>query len=241
MFYKHLPIYILIIALIFSCREATIINFSESNISTKNNTIVYINVPLASSSNKEISKRINDTIKNFISHTLALGDTDLLPNLKALNDQITIFNKEYDNFIKDFPESQQKWEAQIDGEVLLNSNQIISIAITSYINTGGAHGSTNISFLNFDASNGNSISTNVLLKDVDNFTSVAKRYFDASVQNKSILFEPDVFKLPQNIAYSEEGLILLYNPYEIAPYSSGIIEFTIPYKEINPFLTFDHL
>ena len=44
------------------------------------------------------------------------------------------------------------------------------------------------------------------------------------------------FQLPETLGYSDEGLIVLYNPYEIASYSQGIIEFTIPYSEISSFL-----
>lgn len=41
------------------------------------------------------------------------------------------------------------------------------------------------------------------------------------------------FQLPESIGFSDEGVIILYNPYEIASYSQGIIEFTIPYEEIE--------
>jgi hypothetical protein len=44
------------------------------------------------------------------------------------------------------------------------------------------------------------------------------------------------FVLPENIGYNEEGLLLLYNTYEIASYAMGITEFTIPYSEINNLL-----
>ncbi len=44
------------------------------------------------------------------------------------------------------------------------------------------------------------------------------------------------FQLPESLGFSDEGLIILYNPYEIASYSQGIIEFTIPYDTINDYL-----
>ena len=44
--------------------------------------------------------------------------------------------------------------------------------------------------------------------------------------------------LPGNPPYlSETGLVFLYTQYEIAPYSSGMITFEIPFKDIRPFLT----
>ena len=44
--------------------------------------------------------------------------------------------------------------------------------------------------------------------------------------------------LPGNAPYlSDTGMVFLYTQYEIAPYSSGIITFEIPFKEILPFMT----
>ena len=42
--------------------------------------------------------------------------------------------------------------------------------------------------------------------------------------------------LPENIGFSDEGVILLYNVYEIAPYSEGITEFTIPFEEVLKYI-----
>ena len=44
--------------------------------------------------------------------------------------------------------------------------------------------------------------------------------------------------LPGNSPYlSDTGMVFLYTQYEIAPYSSGIITFEIPFKDIEPFMT----
>ena len=44
------------------------------------------------------------------------------------------------------------------------------------------------------------------------------------------------FQLPETIGYSDEGIIILYNPYEIASYAQGIVEFTIPFEDVSSFL-----
>ena len=139
----------------------------------------------------------------------------------------------------DFPDSAQIWEAQIDGEVIYQSEEIISISITSYINTGGAHGNLHITFLNFDALNGKRIPNGNLFHNIDAFKDIAKRYFYETLEDKSVLFEPDNFTLPVNFGYSLDGLVLLYNVYEIAPYSTGVIDFTIPFDELTDLLVFN--
>ena len=55
---------------------------------------------------------------------------------------------------------------------------------------------------------------------------------DKQFSTEDYFFGKD-FQLPESIGFSDEGVIILYNPYEIASYSQGIIEFTIPYNEID--------
>jgi hypothetical protein len=44
--------------------------------------------------------------------------------------------------------------------------------------------------------------------------------------------------LPGNAPYlSDTGMVFHYTQYEIAPYSSGIITFEVPFKDIEPFMT----
>lgn len=44
--------------------------------------------------------------------------------------------------------------------------------------------------------------------------------------------------LPGNEPYlTENGMVFHYTQYEIAPYSSGIIKFEVPFKDIKPFMT----
>ena len=60
------------------------------------------------------------------------------------------FDTEYANFKNQFADSDQKWEALIDGEVTYESPELISIAINSYLDTGGAHGNGYVKFFNFN-------------------------------------------------------------------------------------------
>jgi len=71
------------------------------------------------------------------------------------------------------------------------------------------------------------------------FKTVAEDYFnDQIADKKELYFEPDNFVLPQNIGFNDTGVILLYNSYEVAPYSTGLTEFTIPFDDLVPYLNF---
>lgn len=50
------------------------------------------------------------------------------------------------------------------------------------------------------------------------------------------MFEGDQFQLPLNIFYTDKGLLLYYNRYEIAAYADGPKELLIPYEELKNFL-----
>ena len=41
------------------------------------------------------------------------------------------------------------------------------------------------------------------------------------------------FQLPANMGFSKEGLILLYNNYEIAAYTQGATKIVLPYETVK--------
>jgi len=219
-----------------SCEEELKLSFVEVNITTENNDSVEINIPEAIG-DMTIAEAINSEINQTVMSELHIGDSQNITS-KSVEESIDTFNKEYKKFMNDFPDSAQVWDAQIDGEVIYQTDEIISVSITSYVNTGGAHGIFQIAFLNFNAETGKRIPNGNLFNDIAAFNTLAKTFFDTSIKDKSTLFEKDNFTLPVNIGYTEEGLILAYNVYEIAPYSTGLIDFTIPYEKADNYLVF---
>jgi hypothetical protein len=226
--------------LLFNCSEANRTTFLDINISSDNNNLVDVNIPTAIG-NPVIANSINSDIEKLVIDALLITKQNNYNyiEVKTIEEGITTFNQEYEAFKADFPESSQIWEAQIDGEVLFQSPEITTISLTSYINTGGAHGILNISFLNFNSRTGKRISNKNLFSDIEGFRTLAKTYFKKAIKEDDVIFNQDKFELPTNIGYSEDGLVLLYNTYEIAPYSTGIIEFAIPFKNIASYLVFN--
>lgn len=235
---KKYCIIIVALSAVFSCQEEVKIDFVEENIEMSQEAEISINFPKAEG-HKSASELINTTIQNYIVSQTYLGE-DSLTNL-SIADAVKRFNTEFINFKTDFPDSAQKWEAFIDGEVTYSSPEVISIAINTYLDTGGAHGNTNIKFFNFDPQTGELYSMDDLIKDNKNLSELIADQLKEEV--KSNLDEPiedfffgKDFQLPESIGYSDEGLIILYNPYEIASYSQGIIQFTISFEKVSSFL-----
>ena len=55
------------------------------------------------------------------------------------------------------------------------------------------------------------------------------------LQAAGILLDTDLY-IPDNFLLQEDGVTFLYNRYEIAPYSMGDFQLTVPYTEIETFL-----
>lgn len=233
---KKTFILIITLSLVFSCSEEIKIEFKEDHFEASKDAEISINYPKAEGGNA-VSELINTTIQNYIVNQMNLSE-DSLTNL-SIGDAIKRFNADFVNFKTDFPESSQKWEAFIDGEITYRSTEIICIAINSYLDTGGAHGNTNITFFNFNSQTGKLYPKTELFNTIDALSEIIAKQLkeelksDASME--AIFFGKD-FQLPESLGFSDEGLIVLYNPYEIASYSQGIIEFTIPYEDISSYL-----
>lgn len=186
----------------------------------------------------ELSHTINTNVENAIIKALSP-----LENTDDLKDVLKAFNTEYLDFKNEFSEeSEPAWELQIETELTYQSAEVLTIAISTYEFKGGAHGSDQIQFLNLDAKTGKVLSRNEIIKDIESFKALAQQVFVNSLSNKKDnlkmedFFFGEPFHLPENIGFSEDGLVLLYNVYEVASYDQGYTEFVIPFSECESYL-----
>lgn len=159
-------------------------------------------------------------------------------------DALSSFNLGFEELSKMFPNETMPWEARIKGDVIFENRELLTIGLSSYIFTGGAHGYGSTRFLNFDKSGGEELESKMLFKNLEKFQEYAETKFriqenipaQESINSTGFMFEQDSFYLPENIGFTREGLILLYNPYEVASYADGTIELTLPLDEVKKFL-----
>jgi hypothetical protein len=188
--------------------------------------------------NNDLSQTINKNIEQAMIYEIGRDSTytDVMSMLNS-------FNQEYVDFKKDFPDaSEPKWELQIETERTYQSEDIITIAISIYQFQGGAHGNDQIRLLNLNAKNGAILRHEDFIGDIEGFEKLAKTYFLKNLENQrenltmQDYFFGKPFHLPENIGYGDEGIILLYNVYEVASYAQGYTEFAIPYDIAESFL-----
>ncbi|WP_458628048.1 DUF3298 and DUF4163 domain-containing protein [Winogradskyella sp. PC D3.3] len=186
----------------------------------------------------ELSNTINANVEHAIIETLNTSENKT--NLEAV---LNAFNEEYLSFKKEFSEATEpSWELHIETELIYQSEEIITIAISTYEFKGGAHGNDKIKLLNLDAKTGQTIEINDFINDIDGFTALAETQFISSLENDKDhltienFFFGEPFHLPKNIGFSDEGLVLIYNVYEVASYDLGYTEFMIPFSDVTPYL-----
>ena len=232
--------FLVIASLLFlakACEEEAQISFSETNILHEESSVVEINIPKAEGQS-EIAKNIQAVIESHIANQLNFSE-EPDPSVD-IETGISKFESEYNAFKSDIAEDAMPWEAIFDGDVIYKSSEVISIAVNSYLNTGGAHGNMNVTLFNFSATNGEQLKTDDLLIINPAFLALAERHFNEEISQKGgdpeEYFFDEGFSLPANMGLNDDGLLLFYNNYEIAAYAMGITEFTIPYDEADPFL-----
>lgn len=238
-FLNKASVLFIISILLISCDKDVKIEFSEINIESTKSTVISINYPKASGT-IDVAKRINHTLENYMVNQTNLTEDSVI-NI-SIDDAVKQFDNAFDRFKQAFPDTKQKWEVIIDGEVTYRSPEVISIAINSYLDTGGAHGNTNVRFFNFNAQSGELLTKKDMILNSKGLSDLVERLLKVEIKTndngetmEDFFFGND-FQLPESLGYSDEGLIILYNPYEIASYAQGIIEFTIPFEEVNQFL-----
>jgi len=200
-------------------------------------TQVSVLLPVALGGREGVSQRINDSLSLYSCQMIGFGD-DPDPDPRI---SVQRFVSEYDRFVEEGePSLLPPWECWQEGEVLLQTDSLLSVRISTFSYTGGAHPNTEVVLAVFHLSDGRELRFSDVIENEKLFSELAARYFRQSkgVQTKKDLFEAGFFwegefKLPDNFAFTQDGILLFYNSYEVAPYSLGPTEYTIPWAQLK--------
>lgn len=133
--------------------------------------------------------------------------------------------------------------------ILTNTQNLLTVAFSTSEYTGGAHGLFGVSYLSIDKRNGTAVTEKTLFKsDYKNKLSsliqgvIADRNSSQDEdEHIGLLVDLLEVKANQNFYLSENGLVYVYNIYEIAPYAQGLVEIILPYKDILPLVNEKYL
>lgn len=121
---------------------------------------------------------------------------------------------------------------------------VLELGAWQYI-TGGAHGISETRFLNWNNQNNSPLAFTDIVKPnqtqafVERLRQSHQRWLakqDYAQENLSEYNRIWPFQPSDNIALTDSGIVVKYNSYEIAPYSSGQPELHIPYPDLQGIL-----
>ncbi|SHE49178.1 DUF3298 and DUF4163 domain-containing protein [Clostridium fallax] len=199
---------------------SNMLNIVEKSIN-ENNSNIEINVvyPYFESNNNlkavdKINKIVDDDLKLWIS------DLKDLSNNEQFN-----YNNPKDNIIK--------FELDTDYKIGLNKENLLSFYIDYYQYTGGNHGITTRRSYNFDLKSGKQFKLKHMFKKGYDYKSIINSEIKKQInENPQYYFNNgNEFKgisKNQDFYLTDDSIVIYFQLYEIAPYSSGIREFKIP-------------
>lgn len=234
---------IFLILLVLGCEtdsKLTFENLQLENTKCDNCPEINIEVPQALDETK-IARTINNSISEELIFTLKFEDK---VEVSTVEDAMKSFTKSYQELQQKFEDEAVGWEAEIRGKMVYESPSLISLVLNSYTFTGGAHGYGSTSFLNFDKLKGIELGNYEMFADLEGFSAFAEERFrneqdvpkGENINVTGFMFSSDTFHLAQNLGFTEKGIQLIYNQYEVASYADGPIELTIPFEQANQFL-----
>lgn len=150
--------------------------------------------------------------------------------------------KDYKAFKLEFPEAATGGYMQnTDSEITFESSQLISVLLTSDVYSGGAHGSHVKEFINFNPKTGEEIEVYDMIQQKNEFNKLVENKLRTKLEMSSSdkwsdFTFIDEFTLPTNMGLTDEGILLIYNEYEILSFADGITELLIDNEELSTFM-----
>lgn len=137
-------------------------------------------------------------------------------------------------------------EHHLMAKPIFESAKVLSYVVERYVYMGGAHGINTRTFYNFNLEGGELLSEKSLF--IESYQTALTHLLleslmesNSEVGNKVLLESSDYFVesiVPNNNFYiTNNGIVYLFNPYEIAPYVFGETELFIEKERLEAFLS----
>ena len=245
---KYCFYFIGLLLLFVSCQKK--LSFEETTYNKKSTYLcddkcpeINMIIPIATG-DAEVSDSINKKVFNVLKEIVYFGEK---PYTATTYDSLLVaFINSYEKLKGEFPEDKFGWEANIEGSIKYQTDSILNIEINHYTYTGGAHGYQGMRSLLFNPKTGKNIENQELFKNYKEFEAFAEKKFrfqfkipaNHGINATKFMFEDDKFQLPLNMFFTDKGLLLYYNRYEIASYADGPQELLLTYDELKGYLLF---
>lgn len=164
---------------------------------------------------------------------------------KYTNDYRDLGNQYYEdisNLEGDNPPSWYWYQLFKSNKILFEDENILSYSVEHYYYEGGAHGSLSAIYYTIDLNNLTTITEESIFKPnfhhllTERIVENLMKKYDVTTPEDLLnegFFDINDIAPNNNFWLNNQGVHYIFNQYEIAPYSMGPIEVTIPYQEIQ--------
>ncbi len=132
------------------------------------------------------------------------------------------------------------YSQSVYADVTRMDDSVLSLEVTSYSDTGGAHGNYGAVGLNYNVKTGELISLEDLAEDYAAFHATALDYIVNLAETPTYqekLFGPSKADLDSALfewgswVFTQSGISFMSDPYALGPYAAGEIYFRLPYEK----------
>ena len=174
---------------------------------------------------------------------------DVMEFKNSVKKQAIAYKKLYKLYTEKLSKSEEdyvkyQYEVYINNEVTYDKNNIISIVMTKYEFTGGAHGMTYLDAYNYNLLTGDRLILKDMFKQGVNYEEIVNNFIMEEINNNPEIYlkGDDAFKgisENQDFYIDEDGIVIYFGLYEIAPYYVGIPKFKLKFDEFNKYLIYN--
>jgi hypothetical protein len=183
---------------------------------------------------------INNFIRKGLYRTDGQAPYTALLSVELIHQSLLSFKKEARRYEE---EMSMVWNMEESYEIDATRNGFATLLNTSSMYQGGAHGSYGIGNYHFDKTSGKALHLNDFFKQEKGLLSLAEAAFRKEVGisstvafNETDFWFENGFFCPDNFLFTKDRVTFYYNQYEVAPYSFGTITFSMPLRQIKPYL-----
>lgn len=152
----------------------------------------------------------------------------------------------YDNDIE-AAATWMSYEELVEGSVTYQDGDIICYRLNVSSYTGGAHGYNDVEQGVFSISRleGLELADIFSLGQIPQVSklirnTIVKNYECESLEElaqNGLFFSPEEIEATENFKVDETGITWIYDPYEIAPFSTGEVSVTLPWSDVNDLIS----
>lgn len=142
------------------------------------------------------------------------------------------------DFLRD---AEPGWSSYLQAKLREQHDSLLVVELSSYLYTGGAHGMPGRGFINYDRQQDRELElADILLPGKEGafwrVAALAHQRWLLANQHDAEFSQRWRFQRTANVALLRDKVLLKYDVYSIAPYSSGHPELEIPYSELSGIL-----